>query len=150
LLDRLGCGGRTLAVGVLAVVLPAGCTVRSALVTSAVSAGVSVGSLVALESLPKGPAPGDEFVLIFPIVGGAGLALAALAWAGVLAVGTGQGTAAPAPAPEPEPGPPGDNGLRCHSLASDPAVWVCGPGFRCTDDFASCEPAAGMPEQRVR
>lgn len=34
---------------------------------------------------------------------------------------------------------------RCVPVAPDSPQWTCGEGYRCTEDFAGCEPAEGTP-----
>jgi len=33
----------------------------------------------------------------------------------------------------------------CMPLESQPHLWTCGQGYRCTKDFQGCEPAVGLP-----
>jgi hypothetical protein len=44
---------------------------------------------------------------------------------------------------QPSEPPPIESGRRCVPLERDPSLWTCGEGFRCTADFAGCEPSEG-------
>jgi hypothetical protein len=122
-------------VAVVALVALVGCSGRQ----TAIGAGIGVGgiavggALIATDSSSEGS--GQAYFGFGMAVAGVGLVVVSL-------IGGALGLIRLPPSP-----PHGDvsGGRTCRPVAPDSSWWTCGEGYRCTEDFASCEPAVGTP-----